>query len=133
MLDFLFKPDSGQLKGFKVTDIERCRKFGIAANSLGMLRAKSAAKFKVYAPPVDGLPRTIIVAFFCLLLLYCCRICFTFFPIYFNTQIENARLYLAKDGTEILDEEYFSTIEPQTVIVIAGQNDTVKTGIKICF
>lgn len=48
-------------------------------------------------------------------------------------QIENARLYLAKDGTEILDEEYFTTIVPQTVIVIAGKNDFVKTGNSFYF
>lgn len=48
MFDFLLKSaDKGQLKGFKVTDIDRIRKFGIAANSLEMLKAKSSAKFKV--------------------------------------------------------------------------------------
>lgn len=35
---------------------------------------------------------------------------------------------MAKDGTEVVDEDYFSTIPPQTVFVIAGRDDVVKTG-----
>lgn len=40
-------------------------------------------------------------------------------------------MYLAKDGTEIQDENYFETIEPQTLFVVAAAATEVKTGIKI--
>lgn len=43
-------------------------------------------------------------------------------------QIENCRVFLAKDGTEIQDETYFTTIEPQTLFVIATDVHLVKTG-----
>lgn len=45
-----------------------------------------------------------------------------------NQQIDNCRVYLAKDGTEIQDEAYFETIEPQTIFVIASADTPVKTG-----
>lgn len=35
------------MKGYKVTNKGRDKKYGIAANSLGMLKAKSSAKFNV--------------------------------------------------------------------------------------
>lgn len=38
-------------------------------------------------------------------------------------------MYLAKDGTEIQDESYFETIEPQTLFVIAEADAQVKTGM----
>lgn len=37
----------GPLQGYKVTDVERSRKYGVAADSLRMLRAKASEKFKV--------------------------------------------------------------------------------------
>lgn len=37
-------------------------------------------------------------------------------------------MYLAKDGTEIQDEGYFETIEPQTLFVIAPAEAEIKTG-----
>lgn len=40
----------------------------------------------------------------------------------------NCRIYLAKDGTEIQDEAYFETIEPQALFVIASNETQVKTG-----
>lgn len=40
-------------------------------------------------------------------------------------------MYLAKDGTEIQDEAYFETIEPQTLFVIASTDAQIKTGMKI--
>lgn len=40
-------------------------------------------------------------------------------------------MYLAKDGTEIQDEAYFETIEPQTLFVIASADTPVKTGKQI--
>lgn len=35
---------------------------------------------------------------------------------------------MAKDGTEVQDEMYFETIEPQTLFVIAAADVIVKTG-----
>lgn len=43
----LFGKTKKQLKGFKVTSIDRNKKCGIAADSLKMLREKAAEKFKV--------------------------------------------------------------------------------------
>lgn len=50
-----------------------------------------------------------------------------YFPIF---QIDNCRVYLAKDGTEVQDEAYFETIEPQTLFIIAEADAHVKTGMK---
>lgn len=44
----LFGKNQKPLKGFKVTSIERNKKYGIAANSLKMLKEKAAEKFKVF-------------------------------------------------------------------------------------
>lgn len=46
----------------------------------------------------------------------------------FNLQIDNCRVYLAKDGTEVEDETYFETIEPQTLFVITSTATHIKTG-----
>lgn len=35
---------------------------------------------------------------------------------------------MAKDGTAVLDEDYFSTIAPQTLFIVATQHDKVQTG-----
>lgn len=35
------------LQGYKVTNVRRTKKYGIAANSLEMLKDKAAAKFQV--------------------------------------------------------------------------------------
>lgn len=35
---------------------------------------------------------------------------------------------MAKDGTAVLDEDYFSTIAPQTLFIVATQQDKVQTG-----
>lgn len=37
---------------------------------------------------------------------------------------------MAKDGTAVLDEDYFSTIAPQTLFIVATQQDKVQTGKK---
>lgn len=42
----LFK-SSAILKGYKVTNVERTKKYGIAANSLKMLKDKASKKFSV--------------------------------------------------------------------------------------
>lgn len=49
----------------------------------------------------------------------------------FYLKIDDCRVYLAKDGTEVEDETYFETIEPQTLFVIASSNTQVKTGKKM--
>lgn len=54
-----------------------------------------------------------------------------FFSCEIPLQIECCRVYLAKDGTEIQDEAYFETIEPQTLFVIASADTQVKTGNEI--
>lgn len=43
----LFGKNAQPSKGFKVTSVERDKKYGIAANSLRMLKEKAAEKFKV--------------------------------------------------------------------------------------
>lgn len=42
----LFK-SSAILKGYKVTNVDRTKKYGIAANSLKMLKEKASKKFSV--------------------------------------------------------------------------------------
>lgn len=42
----LFK-SSAILKGYKVTNVDRTKKYGIAANSLKMLKDKASKKFSV--------------------------------------------------------------------------------------
>lgn len=42
--------------------------------------------------------------------------------------MENARIYLAKDGTAVQDEEYFATLEAQSLFIIATDAKDVKTG-----
>lgn len=42
----LFK-SSAILKGYKVTNVDRSKKYGIAANSLKMLKDKASKKFSV--------------------------------------------------------------------------------------
>lgn len=55
------------------------------------------------------------------------RMCLLFIHELF--QIKDCRVYLAKDGTEIQDEGYFETIEPQTLFVIASPSELIKTGL----
>lgn len=45
-------------------------------------------------------------------------------------QITDPRVYVAKDGTEVTDEDYFGTLAPQTLLVIAAQDEYVATGNK---
>lgn len=47
MFDFLKSNKSLIIKGYKITDINRKKKYGIAADSLKMLKKKSCDKFKV--------------------------------------------------------------------------------------
>ncbi|KAL9924737.1 DNA fragmentation factor-related protein 4 isoform 2-T2 [Glossina fuscipes fuscipes] len=75
------------MKGYKITDNERSKKYGIGSNSLQMLKNKAKIKFP----------------------------------------IKDVRLYLAADGCEVTDEDYFSTLEPQTLFVVAGPETIITT------
>lgn len=97
--------------GYKATTVDRKKKIGIAADSLKTFKQKCSEKFKVFQ------------------LIIKCEFSFTIFNL-FCSQIDKCRLYLAKDGTEISDENYFETLEPQTLFIIAHDNDTIKNGTK---
>lgn len=43
----LFERYTKSMKGYKITTKDRTKKFGVAANSLKILREKAANKFKV--------------------------------------------------------------------------------------
>ncbi|XP_055382020.1 DNA fragmentation factor subunit beta [Condylostylus longicornis] len=85
MISFFQTPK--EMKGYKITDNQRSRKYGIGANSLKMLKEKAKLKFP----------------------------------------IKDLRLYMAKDGFEVSDEDYFETVEPQTLFVVAGPDEEVTT------
>lgn len=76
------------MKGFKVsTNEDRSKKYGIAANSLQMLRDKISAKL--------------------------------------NLKLFN--LFLS-DGILIDDEDYFQSIAAQSLIIVAENDEEIKTG-----
>uniref|UniRef100_A0A8D8G1B9 (northern house mosquito) hypothetical protein n=1 Tax=Culex pipiens TaxID=7175 RepID=A0A8D8G1B9_CULPI len=79
---------AGPLQGYKITNELRSKKYGVAADSLRMLRKKAEEKFK----------------------------------------LENCRVYLAQDGVEVLDEDYFRTLPAQVLFVVAERDTIVKTG-----
>ncbi|XP_052897087.1 DNA fragmentation factor subunit beta [Anopheles moucheti] len=83
----------GPLQGYKITDVERSRKYGVAADSLRMLRAKASEKFK----------------------------------------ISECRVYLAQDGVEVTDEEYFRTLPAQVLFIVASKNTIVKTDFELMY
>uniref|UniRef100_A0A182M0H1 CIDE-N domain-containing protein n=1 Tax=Anopheles culicifacies TaxID=139723 RepID=A0A182M0H1_9DIPT len=87
------KTTGGPLQGYKITDVERSRKFGVAADSLRMLRAKASEKFK----------------------------------------ISECRVYLAQDGVEVTDEEYFRTLPAQILFVVASKDTIVKTDFELMY
>uniref|UniRef100_A0A1A9WXI4 CIDE-N domain-containing protein n=1 Tax=Glossina brevipalpis TaxID=37001 RepID=A0A1A9WXI4_9MUSC len=75
------------MKGYKITDNERSKKYGVGSNSLQMLKNKAKLKFS----------------------------------------IKDLRIYLAADGCEVTDEDYFSTLEPQTLFIVAGPETIITT------
>uniref|UniRef100_A0A182J889 Uncharacterized protein n=1 Tax=Anopheles atroparvus TaxID=41427 RepID=A0A182J889_ANOAO len=81
------------LQGYKITDVERSRKYGVAANSLRMLRAKASEKFK----------------------------------------IAECRIYLAQDGVEVTDEDYFRTLPAQVLFVVADKDTIVQTDFELMY
>lgn len=46
--------------------------------------------------------------------------------------MKNCKLFIAKDGTEVDDEDYFDTLDEQTVFVVAADSDEIKTG-EFCY
>ncbi|XP_062551288.1 uncharacterized protein LOC134216412 [Armigeres subalbatus] len=96
MLNFLSskKPSgAGPLQGYKITDVDRSRKYGVAADSLRMLKTKASEKFK----------------------------------------LQNCRVYLASEGVEVLDEDYFSTLPAQVLFVVAERHVIVKTDFQLMY
>ncbi|XP_039442174.1 uncharacterized protein LOC120422712 [Culex pipiens pallens] len=84
---------AGPLQGYKITNELRSKKYGVAANSLRMLRMKAEEKFK----------------------------------------LENCRVYLAQDGVEVLDEDYFRTLPAQVLFVVAERDTIVKTDFELMY
>ncbi|XP_055594375.1 uncharacterized protein LOC129745369 isoform X2 [Uranotaenia lowii] len=96
MLNFLSSKKSsgaGPLQGYKITNIERSKKYGVAADSLRMLKTKASEKFK----------------------------------------LNSCRVYLAQDGVEVLDEDYFRTLPAQVLFVVAEQDAIVKTDFELMY
>lgn len=46
--------------------------------------------------------------------------------------MEECNLYLAEDGSLVEDEDYFMTIEPQALFIVAKKDEIVKTGMSAC-
>ena len=46
----------------------------------------------------------------------------------FSLQIPECRVYLAQDGVEVTDEDYFRTLPAQILFVVAGKDTIVQTG-----
>ncbi|TDG43210.1 hypothetical protein AWZ03_010370 [Drosophila navojoa] len=76
-----------KMLGYKITDNERTRKFGIGANSLEMLLQKAQLKFP----------------------------------------LQELHIYLAIDGFEVSDEEYFNSLPAQTLFIVAGPDAVITT------
>ncbi|XP_053695671.1 DNA fragmentation factor subunit beta [Sabethes cyaneus] len=96
MLNFLSvkKPSkAGPLQGYKITNVERSKKYGVAADSLRMLKTKASEKFK----------------------------------------LKHCRVYLAQDGVEVLDEDYFHTLPAQILFVVAERDTIVKTDFELMY
>lgn len=43
-------------------------------------------------------------------------------------KIETFCFYLAKDATQVEEEDFFTSLEPQTHLIIVGKDEEVKTG-----
>ncbi|OAD53042.1 hypothetical protein WN48_10844 [Eufriesea mexicana] len=78
----------GELKGYKVTDVNRIRKVGVACRSLQELKRKACAKLNV------------------------------------TNDLAEINVYLL-DGSLIDEEEYFSTLKPQTTLILQKPGEKV--------
>ncbi|XP_068150706.1 DNA fragmentation factor subunit beta [Drosophila tropicalis] len=75
------------MRGYKITDNNRTRKFGIGANSLEMLLSKANSKFP----------------------------------------LQDIHIYLASDGFEVSDDDYFYSLPAQTLFIVAGPDSVITT------
>ncbi|KOX78649.1 hypothetical protein WN51_07510 [Melipona quadrifasciata] len=85
-----------QLKGYKVTDVNRMRKIGVACRSLHELKQKACAKLNVTNDPAE------------------------------------INIYLL-DGSLIDEEEYFSTLKPQTTLILQKPGEKVLTDADLLY
>ncbi|XP_076754063.1 DNA fragmentation factor-related protein 4 [Xylocopa sonorina] len=81
-------PAKNELKGYKVTDVNRTRKVGVACRSLQELKRKACAKLNV------------------------------------TNDLAEVSVYLL-DGSLIDEEEYFSTLKPQTTLILHRPGEKV--------
>lgn len=51
----------------------------------------------------------------------------------FSLQLRNCRVYLAREGVEVLDEDYFCTLPAQVLFVVAERDVIVKTGKSLLY
>nr|XP_003700517.1 PREDICTED: DNA fragmentation factor subunit beta [Megachile rotundata] len=84
-----------ELKGYKVTDVNRTRKFGVACRSLQELKRKACAKLNV------------------------------------TNDLAEVNVFLL-DGS-LIDEEYFSTLEPQSTLIIQKPGEKVLTDADLLY
>ncbi|XP_064547724.1 DNA fragmentation factor subunit beta [Drosophila montana] len=78
---------TAKMQGYKITDNERTRKYGIGVNSLEMLLEKAQLKFP----------------------------------------LQELHIYLAIDGFEVSDDEYFKSLPAQTLFIVAGPDAVITT------
>ncbi|KAH8403218.1 hypothetical protein KR222_007930 [Zaprionus bogoriensis] len=76
-----------RMQGYKISDNDRTRKYGIGANSLQMLVQKAKLKFP----------------------------------------LQQVHIYLATDGFEVSDDEYFHSLPAQTLFIVAGADAVITT------
>ncbi|XP_015607908.1 DNA fragmentation factor subunit beta [Cephus cinctus] len=84
-----------ELKGYKVTDVNRRRKFGVACRTLEELKRKACAKLNI------------------------------------TNNLADIRVYLL-DGSE-LDEEYFSTLQSQTTLILRKPGEPLLSDADILY
>ncbi|KAJ8668547.1 hypothetical protein QAD02_010210 [Eretmocerus hayati] len=83
------------LRGYKVTDVNRTRKVGIACRSLDELKQKACEKFDV------------------------------------TDDLDEIGIFLI-DGSEI-DDDYFATLEPQTLLILRKPGEVILTDADILY
>ncbi|KAK9303431.1 hypothetical protein QLX08_004912 [Tetragonisca angustula] len=89
-------PAKNELKGYKVTDVNRMRKIGVACRSLHELKQKACAKLNITNDPGE------------------------------------VNIYLL-DGSLIDEEEYFSTLKPQTTLILQKPGEKVLTDADLLY
>ncbi|XP_050485604.1 DNA fragmentation factor subunit beta isoform X1 [Bombus huntii] len=89
-------PTTNEFKGYKVTDVNRVRKIGVACRSLHELKRKACAKLNITNDP------------------------------------DEINIYLL-DGSLIDEEEYFSTLKPQTTLILQKPGEKVLTDADLLY